>query len=187
MSGRPSRGGFVLVGGNSSRMGRDKALLAFEGATLAESIAKKVELAARNVTLIGPPERYRSLGFRVTPDRIAGAGPLAGVLTALEETSAPWNLIVACDMPDVTVALFESLFHTAETSEADCVVAGFEGRIHPLCAVYRQSVAGAALHAIRNRSFRMHDFVSSLSHLVWPVADPALVANMNTPAEWSAR
>jgi molybdenum cofactor guanylyltransferase len=175
------------VGGRSSRMGRDKALLDLDGVALAESIAKKVHQAAGNVTLIGPPERYRHLGFPVTPDRIPGAGPLGGVSTALDQSLAPWNLIVACDMPEVTVALFEDLFTAAETSDADCVVAGFNHAIHPLCAIYHHRAAHKALLAIQHKSLRMHDFVSSLRHSIWPVADPALVLNINTPAEWSAR
>ena len=64
----------------------------------------------------------RSLGYRVIPDLIPDAGPLGGVYTALSQSPADWNLMVACDMPEVTVDLLEDLFAAAEGSHADCVV-----------------------------------------------------------------
>ena len=91
--------GFVLVGGNSTRMGRDKAQLPLHGRTLVEHIAGAVAEAAGSVTLIGAPERYPDLGIRMLPDSRPGAGPLGGICTALASTDAEWNLIVACDMP----------------------------------------------------------------------------------------
>jgi molybdopterin-guanine dinucleotide biosynthesis protein A len=94
-----SRGGFVLVPGHSTRMGRDKALLKFHGSTFAGGIAECVRRVAGNVTLVGPPDRYRELGYTVIPDRVPGCGPLGGVYTALSSSHAEWNLIVACDMP----------------------------------------------------------------------------------------
>ena len=70
---RQSRAGFVLAGGRSSRMGRDKALLPLDGHTLVDHIAGLVQRAAGNVTLIGPPERYATLGYPVIPDLIDNA------------------------------------------------------------------------------------------------------------------
>jgi len=186
----------VLVGGSSSRMGRDKALLEYQGSTLAGRIAERVRGAARNVTLIGPPDRYRELGYTVIADRVPGCGPMGGVFTALASTHAEWNLIVACDMPLVTAELFEELFGDAESgpSTADCIVPAFcepkgsadGSRIQPLCAVYHRRCAAAARRAIDRKILKMHDFVSTLRLRKHPVADPAPLSNINTAAEWSS-
>jgi len=190
-----SRGGFVLVGGHSTRMGRDKALLEFHGATLAGRIAECVRRVAGNVTLIGPPDRYRELGYTVIPDRVPGCGPLGGVYTALSASHAEWNLMVACDMPLVTPELLDVLFSDAESgpSIVDCVVPELatpvapEGsRLDPLCAVYHRRCGSAARRALDRKILKMHDFVSTLRLRRHPVADPALLRNINTPPEWSS-
>jgi molybdopterin-guanine dinucleotide biosynthesis protein A len=180
------RAGYLLAGGQSSRMGRDKALLPFGDGTLAAHIATQIREAAGNVTLIGPPERYAHLGFPVIPDAIPGCGPLGGLLTALRSTSADWNLIVACDMPHLTAAFLDELFDAAEAADPDCVVAESEGRQHPLCAVYHRRVLPAAEAAIDRKLFKMHDFIASLRTEAWPVLDPAVLRNVNTPADWEA-
>lgn len=187
-----SRAGFVLVGGSSSRMGRDKALLEFQGSTLASAIAECVRSVAGNVALIGPPDRYRNLGHTVIADRIAGCGPLGGVYTALLATRAEWNLVVACDMPFVTAELLEDLFGVAESgpSTIDCIVpecVDANSKLHPLCAVYHRRCAPRAQRAIDRKLLKMHDFISSLRLLKRPVSDSSPLANMNTQKEWFSR
>jgi molybdopterin-guanine dinucleotide biosynthesis protein A len=168
-------------------MGRDKAMLPVADGTLAGSIARRVAEAAGNVTLIGPRERYSVLGYRVIPDLIPDAGPLGGIYTALHSSIAEWNLVVACDMPDVTVGLFTDLFRAAEDSDADCVVPGESGSLHPLCAIYHRRCAARAIQAIHRSSLKMHDFLSDLKTLIRPVPSLAPLANINTPDDWSTR
>ena len=62
---RASHAGFLLVGGRSTRMGRDKALLPYRGVTLGEFVAGEIRMATGSVTLIGPPERYQHLGLPI--------------------------------------------------------------------------------------------------------------------------
>ena len=68
----------------------------FAAATLAEAVARQVARAAGNVTLVGHP------ALAALPICYPGEGPLGGILTALHHTSADWNLIVACDMPEIS-------------------------------------------------------------------------------------
>lgn len=141
-----NRAGFVLVGGGSTRMGRDKALLPYRGATLVEHIASIVVAAAGSATLVGDPGKYGHLGYPVVPDALPRAGPLAGICTALATSGADWNLVVACDIPAVSASFLKDLLEAAERSGTDCLLpAGPSGRPEPLCAVYHRR----ALPAIR--------------------------------------
>ncbi len=103
------RAGFVLAGGSSSRMGRDKALLRYGSATLIQHVAERVATAVGSATLVGSPARYARLGYPVVPDNFLDGGPLAGIQAALAASAADWNLVVACDMPGVTVEFLEGL------------------------------------------------------------------------------
>ncbi len=185
--GSRSREGFVLAGGGSTRMGRDKAFLPLDDSTLIEQIAARVLQVAGPVTLVGPRKRYCRLGYPVIEDRIAGCGPLGGVFSALSVTRADWNLILACDMPSVTPEFLDALFRAAEIAGADCVVPKTAAGLDPLCAVYHRRCRDLAGAAIARNALKMHDFVSDLRAITWPVIDPSLLANMNTPEEWSRR
>ena len=180
-----SRAGFVLAGGRSSRMGQDKALLPWKGSTLIESVAREVLNAAGNVTLIGSPDRYGSLGFPVISDKIEGCGPLGGLHAALSATNTEWNLLVACDMPTVTHGLLEELLTAAEACGADALVPETPGGLEPLCAVYHARLLPAVEFAIHSKLLKMHDFVSKIDARRWPVPDASLFRNLNTPQQLS--
>lgn len=182
-----NRAGYVLVGGRSSRMGCDKALLPFRGSTLAVAVAAAVRDAAGSATLVGDPARYGGLGFPVIPDRMPGGGPLAGIHTALLDSAAEWNLVVACDMPAVSPNLLSALLEAAWRAGADALLPhGPSGRPEPLCAVYHARCAasiGAALHSgVR----KVMDGLSGLNIVQRPWEDDAGFQNCNTPEEWAA-
>jgi molybdopterin-guanine dinucleotide biosynthesis protein A len=184
--------GFVLTGGRSSRMGRDKALLPLDGSaaggcTLVEQIAARVRAAAGSVTLIGAPERYSGLGLPVAADLIEDCGPIGGVYTALRISPAPWNLLVACDMPAVSAGFLALLLEAAQDADAECLAPETGSGLHPLCAVYHRRALVAVQSAIDHKSFKMHDLLRSLRTVAWPVTDASLLENVNTPVEWGAR
>jgi molybdopterin-guanine dinucleotide biosynthesis protein A len=179
------RSGFVLAGGGSTRMGRDKALLPYRGVTLVDHMAQAVHAAAGSVALIGHPARYSSLGYPVYPDKFAGCGPLGGIYTALGVSNTDWNLIVACDMPGVTAEVLQDLLAAAEHSTRNCVVAaGPTGQPEPLCAVYHRRCLPALARAIEEKRFKMKELVKELDSHTLPVHASAL-ANVNTPTEWA--
>src|SRR5262249_48484694 len=109
-------GGYVLVGGRSSRMGRDKALLPHHGLALAAGVAREVEHAAGQCALIGDPMRYQELGYPIIQDLYPGEGPLGGILTALSHSQSDWNIILACDMPRITHEFLTRLLDIASQS-----------------------------------------------------------------------
>jgi molybdopterin-guanine dinucleotide biosynthesis protein A len=178
--------GFVLAGGRSSRMGRDKALLPYQGTTLLRHIARAVEEAAGNVALIGDPALYSDSGYPVYPDELPGCGPLGGIHTALSLSKTDWSLVVACDMPGISAGPLRALLDQAAKSHRDCVLAaGPTGAPEPLCAVYHRRCLPAVLRAIRDKRLKMRDFVAEVDAEIMAL-DPAVLANVNTPKEWAA-
>jgi len=176
----------VLVGGRSRRMGSDKALLRYRGTTLLETVAEVVSQAAGRPLLVGNRDRYNGLGYEVIPDLHPGEGPLGGVLTALHNSSAQWNLIVACDMPGLTGEFLARLMEAAERSGGDVLApVGPGGNIEPLCAVYRQSARPGLERAFGRGVRQMRAALEEVRTVTHFVPELARFQNVNTPGDWA--
>lgn len=175
--------GFVLVGGRSSRLGRDKALLPWRNQTLVESIAAKVREAAANVALVGRPELDPLVDIECIPDVRPGFGPLSGIEAAIQSGRGELNLIVACDLPLLESEWLKLLIHTADIKNAKCVLATEPaGRVHPLCGVYRADCLPVVSKALDEGQLKLMDLIAELRPEFVEV--PVPIWNVNTPEEW---
>jgi molybdopterin-guanine dinucleotide biosynthesis protein A len=178
-----SLAGFVLVGGRSSRMGRDKARLAVGSCLLVEDVAAKVRFLTRNVALIGETQRYRDLPFECFEDLRQYQGPLAGIETALAMGRGEWNLIVACDMPNLRTEWLAALIAEARKTPCDCIVLkDAKAKIHPLCGIWRASCLPVVRRALDAHRPKVMDLLAELPTAYMPVG--ATIANVNTPEDW---
>ncbi|HUG82017.1 MAG TPA: molybdenum cofactor guanylyltransferase [Bryobacterales bacterium] len=187
--------GYVLVGGKSSRFGRDKALLEFDGVPLAVRIAGRMRPVVEGVTLVGSPEKYRALGLRVIPDAVTDFGPLGGMLAALEDSASEWNLLAACDMPELTTQFFSFLAARTAGCEDDVILPyDADGRPEPLCGVYRSTArvvvrrqVEAGVHKVMHALDGLR--IARLDPKDWAALDPAgrLFTNLNRPQDWEGK
>jgi len=159
-------------------MGRDKALLPFRGAPLGETAARAVESTAGNVTIVGRAEFGH---FRSILDRYPGEGPLGGILTALADSNADWNLIVACDMPELTPGFLARLLDAAEK----CGAFAFVPRGEPLCAVYHRDCREPFEAAFGRGVRKIMEAVVEVPAVICPIEEVAYFQNVNTPEDWS--
>ncbi len=179
--------GFVLVGGRSSRMGVDKAMLPHGDGTLAGHVAKEVLSACGSVTLVGDRTRYESLGFRVIADRVAGNGPLGGIAAAVNDCKE-WALVVACDMPEVQADFLRTLLEAAAGARpgTECVVPESDNGLEPLCAVYHRRALPLLDAFIDHKFLKMQDVVGSLQMLALPAPGARWARNLNSPEDLRA-
>ena len=177
--------GFILVGGKSSRMGQDKALLRWHGTTLAQYIAALVKEVAGSATLVGDPERYAGLGFPVVADRTVGCGPIGGIITALELTPTDWALVVGCDMPAVPVELLRRIVDRTQTAATGCVIPRGPTGAEPLCAAYHRDGLPVFEKAVSEGRFKMREAVRHVA-LQEVDVDADSLTNLNTPEEFEA-
>ena len=157
-----SRMGFLLAGGQSSRMGADKTFLEFQGRTLLERALAVIGHVCPSVAIVGDPVRFSNYGS-VVEDVYSGCGPLAGIHAALVRSSAEWNLMLAVDMPFVSEDLLSCLFSAAEESGAVVTVPRTGNGFQPLCAVYRREFAGAADRALRAGKYKIDAVFAGLA------------------------
>ena len=184
--------GFVLTGGRSSRMGKEKALLEIGGTPLVVRAARLLLSLCSSVTLVGQPERYGNLGFAAIADEQPDIGPLGGILTALSQTSSPWNLVIACDMPYLTSEWLRHLIGRAQASRALVVLPESDSGPEPLCAVYHRQAAATIRGEIVRGVLKVTRALESLpvEHIL-PAEirafDPrgVLFQNLNTPEDYT--
>jgi molybdenum cofactor guanylyltransferase len=161
----PNVEAFILAGGKSSRMGRDKTLLELEGEPLVQRAANLVRPLVSEVTLVisAPPSlapegtnRDSTFGLPTVADNWPDAGPLGGIATALAAATSPWCLILACDMPFLTAEWLAFLLGRIDQIESqttasqngressqqfDVIIPETSRGLEPLCAVYRSKCA----------------------------------------------
>lgn len=178
------KAGFVLAGGTSSRMGRNKALLPWRGTTLLDYVAGEVRAAAGSLAIVGPTGQYE--GFPEIPDLFPGAGPLGGVITALRASEAEWNLIVACDMPGISAPVLREMLDGAQAAGPDCLLpVGPSGQPEPLCAVWHKRAEPLLTRALETGVRKMTDAMEGLHVARWPIANGEVFRNVNTPEDWA--
>ncbi len=167
--------GFVLAGGASRRMGRDKALLPLRGEPLAARAARILsEAGCAPVTLIGNQPGLTMLGWPVLREQDGDHHPLRGVAAGLSSTNADLVLFSPCDLSALTAAAVRIL----HAHGAPCWVAG-----QPLLCVLSAGWAeSAARQAAVGGSVR--DFVAALPSI--PLPEEVLV-NLNRPEQLPRR
>ncbi len=185
--------GYILAGGRSTRMGRDKALLPWHGQPallhmirLVEAAMGTTAISARPAVVLGPDTRYRSVCHAACWDDLQpGLGPLGGLETALTKTRSDWNLLVSIDIPGVPAALLRSLIEAAPRSSAQAIVVrdpGGAGQVHPLCAIYHRSCLAAVQASLRVGDYRMMNLLKRLTIDHMELAVP--LENLNCPEDW---
>jgi molybdopterin-guanine dinucleotide biosynthesis protein A len=143
------RAAFVLAGGQSTRMGADKAFVQLEGRTLLAHALALAKSVTSDVRIVGSAEKFAAFG-EVVEDEFPQHGPLAGIHAALRASSSELNLMLAVDMPFVEVPFLEYLFQEAARHESAMVtIPRAAGAWQTLCAVYRKPFADLAEQALR--------------------------------------
>jgi len=182
--------GVILAGGQSSRMGSNKALLPYRGGRFIESIHRQLAELFEDLLLVtNAPEQFSFLGCRMVPDLYPGMGALAGLHAGLYHSRTPHIFAVACDMPYLNDTLIRALL--ARRHQADVIIPESGQGLEPLHAVYGTGCLPAMEQALlsgRRRivSFfphtRVHTFTSD--HVATIDRDFSSFSNINTPADY---
>ncbi len=191
---RPDRAAVVLCGGESTRMGRPKALLPFGPETLLARVLRVCAEVCGEVVVVAAPEQDLPglpAGTKVVRDSLPGQGPLEGLAVGLAVVAAPAAFCTSCDVPFLRAALVERMFDAlGEAAAAQGVV---EGVAQPLLAVYRTALAPKAAALVRGGRRRVvylieGETVSMVPEAAVREADPDLASyrNCNTPEEYAA-
>jgi len=138
----------IQAGGQSSRMGEDKALKTFLGRPLIQRVIERLSpVADELIVTTNRADDYAFLGLRLVSDLKPGRGALGGLYTAIASAAHPIVAVVACDMPFASAKLIEAGSRLLVEEEADVVIARSEEGYEPLHAIYRRETCLPAIEA----------------------------------------
>ncbi|HLF28607.1 MAG TPA: molybdenum cofactor guanylyltransferase [Anaerolineae bacterium] len=196
--------GIILAGGQSRRMGVDKAFIVFQGQTLIERVLDVLRATCEEIVIVAnDAQPYARFAARVVPDTPPDFGPLAGLHAGLRAMRAELGVVVAVDMPFLSPALLRALIAAAEGWDA--VIPALTAEVsaedvkrhrakdldmHPLHAVYRRTCLPPIAAALERGDRRLNAFFNAVKVRYFDALeirahDPALrsLINVNSPDE----
>jgi len=183
--------GAILAGGESRRMGTNKALLEVDGVPIVQRVASAMTAVFEDVRIVADDASpYAFLNLGMIHDVWKKTGPLGGLHAALYSTAAPRVFVLGCDAPFVTPDLIQ--FILQQTAGSPITVVSDENGVQPLCGLYDKSLLRDMEARLEAGNHRLLDLLEASGASVIPLntAHPwyrkGLLANINTPAEYHA-
>lgn len=192
--------GVVLAGGQSRRMGRNKAEIEWNSGTLLSHAIAVLQRVAAKVFIVGLPQ-LQTLGtevIEVITDEFCGLGPLGGIHAALKHTATDWIFVLAVDLPLVGSELVSFIAAAGEAS-ALAVVPRVGNHLQPLCAAYHRRLLPEVERAVVSDDLSVHRLLERVStgmmekQSITKIIEqkdivrhgflPEMLANVNTPEE----
>jgi molybdenum cofactor guanylyltransferase len=179
----------VLAGGQSRRMGQDKALLALNGESLLQRTTDlALGVSGEVLVVTGWPDRYKSavsIDCRWVVDR-QNEGPLVGFAQGLTTVETDWVLLLSCDLPNLDVGTVARWIEDLDAIPAGTIAYLPQGKKgwEPLCGFYRSLCRNELQQFIDAGGRSFQRWLATQSVAVLAVDDPAIFDNCNTPEDW---
>jgi molybdopterin-guanine dinucleotide biosynthesis protein A len=147
--------GWVLAGGRSVRMGRDKASVALAGRPLLDHMLSKLRALGLRARVAGLRAPVAEVATEVLHDAHPDCGPLSGMETALANSESALVLMLGVDLPLVETDFLTWMLQRAATTDAVATVPRLLGEPQPLCAVYRRELLGNVQAALAAGDYKV--------------------------------
>lgn len=174
--------GIILAGGNSSRMGTDKALIPFKGVHLIEYSLSLMKNLCHHIIISANNPNYTNFGFPVVHDNFKGIGPLAGLEACLRYSQTRINLVVSCDTPFINSDLFRNILDYTEAYDAIVPVLN-DGKIEPLIGFYSKDILSQLVLQIKKGDYKMQNLLKLINTKYITLINDNLLHNLNTPED----
>lgn len=173
---------YILCGGKSSRMKRDKGLVTFDGMTFTGHIINTLRKVTDEIYLVTANENYREFGLPIIADQYEDKGPLGGIHAALNHTESSRVLILSCDVPLITKPVLNQILKSVYANPAAQIhFAKDEAKWHPLIGCYSRSLVQKSEVALQSNHLKLMDFVKNQDYQEVGIADSKSLNNINTP------
>jgi len=178
--------GIILSGGQSTRMGTDKALLHINGKTLLENAIQICKPVCNEILISSNNPKHEKSGYQVISDEYKNSGPLSGIYSCLKISRNKWSFVISVDTPFVEVEFIRYLI--TQTDTFDAIVPVHQKGSEPLISLYHKSVLTVMQKHLTSGNFKMHNLLNSINTNYadsqnWVEKFPEIFRNLNRPED----
>jgi molybdopterin-guanine dinucleotide biosynthesis protein A len=154
---------YILCGGKSSRMQTEKGLVNFLDKPFIQWVIEAVKPVTQNIFLVTDNQSYSKFGYTLVPDVYKAKGPVGGIYSALNHSKNEYNLILSCDIPNISASIINRYLVTNLSSDTDVSFLSDDKNSYPLIAVYNKRVTPLFLEAIKMNKLKLVSLLSELN------------------------
>ena len=156
--------GVILAGGQSRRMGFNKAQAEMHGESMLIRMIDKLKEITQTIVVSSGNVSYPNIPYPQIPDEFPQCGPLGGIYSVLKASSTSLNLVVSCDIPLVSISLLKYIVDNATNSDSLITVpVDHEDQLQMMCAVYRKEILPFLEQQIVSHAFKMKNLLDLVS------------------------
>ncbi|WMI70326.1 molybdenum cofactor guanylyltransferase [Mangrovimonas sp. YM274] len=175
---------YILCGGASKRMQEEKGLVLYKGQPFVKHVIDAVHPITSYIYLVTSNEAYCQFGLELLPDIYSNKGPVGGIYTALKHASTANNLILSCDIPELSTEVV-SKYIIANLSEADVTYVSNGTDNFPLIAAYSKTCLPIFEKALVQDNLKLRNTIEQLNcnRVIVEEEDQLALRNINTKEE----
>ena len=170
---------YILAGGQSRRLGRNKALVEVKGQTIIEKVVSAVPAKKENVKIVTSSfQTFRFLKLEMISDIHPGLGPIGGVHAGLVDSAFDFNFFLACDLPLISTEVIQLVLDSH--SGQDVFGVRTKKGLEPLCALYSKNCISTIDNQMKIKDYSLHSLLETIPSEFIEMENSNLLFNMNT-------
>jgi len=175
---------YILTGGNSTRMGTDKALRLYRGQAFIQYVLNALKPLGSEIKLVSSHKKHHHLNFGFVKDIEENKGPVSGVFSALSDSKTTWNLILSCDIPLLKTSFIKWLIQNHDAN-FDCTIPLVNEKKMPLTAIYNQTCKKIFSKHLQHNQLKVMRVLEDLevNYINVPFQFHEQLTNVNTPEQ----
>lgn len=175
----------ILAGGQSRRMGKNKAELKMNGISFLDMLVKELEGFDELVISVDEKTKHPEIRYPMISDLYQGCGPMSGVYSALKQCISDTLIVVPCDVPLFSKGLAMNMLSVLDPGTDVIAAVTEDGREHPLCGVYTKNCMARLEDCLGNGIYKMRDMLAGLRVKTYSAGKESWrLRNVNTPEEY---
>jgi len=170
---------YILAGGQSRRLGRNKALVELNGQTIIEKVVSAIPARKENIKIVTSTfQTFHFLKLKMISDIHPGLGPIGGVHAGLVDSTFDFNFFLACDLPLISTEVIQAVLDSHISQ--DILGISTKNGLEPLCAIYSKGCISAIEKQMKVKDYSLHTLFETVPSEFIEIEDSNILFNLNT-------